>query len=123
MKKFEDASCKLRISAAVAAIAVAASATLHAATNDFYVGASYTVDATHFNTVQAAFDAVVEQSEDTTVIHLDAGTYAESVMVTNKLDNILLLGDEKRGIAIPPKGAFSELFAAAFEAKDGGEQP
>ena len=38
-------------------------------------------------------------------------------------DTLLLLGDEKRGIAIPPKGAFAELFAAAFEAKDGGEQP
>ncbi|MBQ8130764.1 MAG: AbrB/MazE/SpoVT family DNA-binding domain-containing protein [Clostridia bacterium] len=38
-------------------------------------------------------------------------------------DTLLLLGDERRGIAIPPKGAFSELFAAAFEAKDGGEQP
>ena len=30
-------------------------------------------------------------------------------------DTILLLGDEKRGIAIPPKGAFSELFSAAFD--------
>ena len=38
-------------------------------------------------------------------------------------DTLLLLGDERRGIAIPPKGAFSELFAAAFEAKDGGERP
>ena len=38
-------------------------------------------------------------------------------------DTLLLLGDERRGIAISPKGAFSELFAAAFEAKDGGEQP
>ena len=38
-------------------------------------------------------------------------------------DTLLLLGDERRGIAIPPKGAFSELFAAAFEAKAGGEQP
>ena len=38
-------------------------------------------------------------------------------------DTLLLLGDERRGIAIPQKGAFSELFAAAFEAKDGGEQP
>ena len=25
-------------------------------------------------------------------------------------DTLLLLGDEKRGIAIPPKGAFAELF-------------
>lgn len=30
-------------------------------------------------------------------------------------DTLLLLGDEKRGIAIPPKGAFSELFGLAFE--------
>ncbi len=35
-------------------------------------------------------------------------------------DTLLLLGDEKRGIAIPPKGAFAELFGAAFseEAED-----
>jgi AbrB family looped-hinge helix DNA binding protein len=36
-------------------------------------------------------------------------------------DTLLLLGDEKRGIAIPPKGAFSRLMAEAFEEKD--EQP
>lgn len=34
-------------------------------------------------------------------------------------DTLLLLGDEKRGIAIPPKGAFANLFAQAFEEKDG----
>ena len=34
-------------------------------------------------------------------------------------DTLLLLGDEQRGIAIPPKGAFSELFGAAFEEKEG----
>ena len=34
-------------------------------------------------------------------------------------DTLLLLGDEQRGIAIPPKGAFAELFGAAFEEKDG----
>ncbi len=33
-------------------------------------------------------------------------------------DTLLLLGDDKRGIAIPPKGAFSELFGIAFEEKD-----
>ncbi|WP_330365169.1 AbrB/MazE/SpoVT family DNA-binding domain-containing protein [Oribacterium sp. oral taxon 078] len=34
-------------------------------------------------------------------------------------DTILLLGDEKRGIAIPPKGAFAHLMEAAFqEAED-----
>ena len=35
-------------------------------------------------------------------------------------DSLLLLGDEDRGIAIPNKGAFEELFASAFaEGKDG----
>ncbi len=37
-------------------------------------------------------------------------------------DTLLLLGDEKRGIAIPPKGAFAELFGMAFEEKDGDEE-
>ena len=32
-------------------------------------------------------------------------------------DTVLLLGDEKRGIAIPPKGAFAELFGLAFDQK------
>ncbi|RVU97752.1 AbrB/MazE/SpoVT family DNA-binding domain-containing protein [Coriobacteriales bacterium OH1046] len=34
-------------------------------------------------------------------------------------DTLLLLGDIERGIAIPPKGAFAELFGAAFQEKDG----
>lgn len=33
-------------------------------------------------------------------------------------DTLLLLGDEKRGIAIPPKGAFAELFGIAFQDQD-----
>ncbi len=37
-------------------------------------------------------------------------------------DTILLLGDEKRGIAIPPKGMYAELFAVAFEAKEDDEK-
>lgn len=37
-------------------------------------------------------------------------------------DTLLLLGDEERGIAIPPKGAFAELFDMAFREKDGGEK-
>lgn len=37
-------------------------------------------------------------------------------------DTLLLLGDENRGIAIPPKGAFSELFGAVFEEKNGREE-
>ena len=36
-------------------------------------------------------------------------------------DTLLLLGDEQRGIAIPNKGAFSELFAVAFEEKSEDE--
>ncbi len=32
-------------------------------------------------------------------------------------DTLLLLGDEKRGIAIPPQGAFAGLFGMAFEEK------
>lgn len=36
-------------------------------------------------------------------------------------DTLLLLGDERRGIAIPPKGAFAELFAAVFEERDGDD--
>ena len=34
-------------------------------------------------------------------------------------DTLLLLGDEQRGIAIPPKGAFAELFGIAFWNQDG----
>ena len=34
-------------------------------------------------------------------------------------DTLLLLGDEQRGIAIPPKAAFAELFGTAFQEKDG----
>lgn len=37
-------------------------------------------------------------------------------------DTLLLLGDEKRGIAIPPKGAFAELFGMAFEERKGDEE-
>ena len=34
-------------------------------------------------------------------------------------DTLLLLGDEERGLAIPNKGAFSDLFGIAFpEAED-----
>lgn len=29
-------------------------------------------------------------------------------------DSLILFGDDKHGIAIPPKGAFSELFNIAF---------
>ena len=31
-------------------------------------------------------------------------------------DNLLLLGDAKQGLAIPPKGAFDQLFAQLFNA-------
>lgn len=34
-------------------------------------------------------------------------------------DTLLLLGDEQRGIAIPPKSAFADLFETAFQDRDG----
>ena len=34
-------------------------------------------------------------------------------------DTLLLLGDIEHGIAIPPKGAFAELFSVAYGEKDG----
>ena len=34
-------------------------------------------------------------------------------------DTLLILGDEERGIAIPPKEMFTELFGVAFKEKDG----
>ena len=37
-------------------------------------------------------------------------------------DTLLLLGDDKRGIAIPPKGAFAELFRIAFQERDGDNE-
>ena len=40
-----------------------------------------------------------------------------------KPDTLLLLGDEARGIAIPPKGAFAELFQAAFAEQGAGQTP
>ena len=33
-------------------------------------------------------------------------------------DTLVLFGDEERGIAIPPKSAFNELFGVAFNGKD-----
>lgn len=35
-------------------------------------------------------------------------------------DTVLLFGDEERGIAIPPKDAFSEMLNAAFNNMDLG---
>ena len=37
-------------------------------------------------------------------------------------DTLLLLGDEQRGIAIPPKAAFSEFFGLAFQEQEGDEE-
>ena len=34
-------------------------------------------------------------------------------------DTLLLLGDERRGIAIPPKGSFANLMAAVFDDESG----
>ncbi|MCQ2567795.1 MAG: AbrB/MazE/SpoVT family DNA-binding domain-containing protein [Mogibacterium sp.] len=37
-------------------------------------------------------------------------------------DTLLILGDEERGIAIPNKGVFSELFSATLSKDKGGEE-
>ena len=37
-------------------------------------------------------------------------------------DTLLLLGDEQRGIAIPAKGAFTDLFDIAYGEKDGADR-
>lgn len=36
-------------------------------------------------------------------------------------DTLLLLGDQERGIAIPPKGAFAELFGLVFQEEATGK--
>lgn len=37
-------------------------------------------------------------------------------------DTLLILGDESRGLAIPPKGAFNDIFNQAFQEKDRDEK-
>ena len=37
-------------------------------------------------------------------------------------DTLVLLGDEKRGIAIPPKSIFSQFAAAIFETNEEDEE-
>ena len=93
MKKLEVSSFELRVAAF--AVAVASSMTLSAATNDFYVGSSYTTDAKHFNRVKDALAAVPENSGDTTIIHMQSGIYREKVILSGARHNILLLGDER----------------------------
>lgn len=36
-------------------------------------------------------------------------------------DTLVILGDEKRGLAIPPKSAFSQFAAAIFETREDGQ--
>lgn len=36
-------------------------------------------------------------------------------------DSLVLLGDEERGLAIPPKAAFDQLIATIFAPQAGGE--
>ncbi|MDD3164442.1 MAG: AbrB/MazE/SpoVT family DNA-binding domain-containing protein [Oscillospiraceae bacterium] len=38
-------------------------------------------------------------------------------------DTLILLGDEQRGIAIPPKSAFSDLAAAIFTDEEATDTP
>lgn len=37
-------------------------------------------------------------------------------------DTLVILGDEKRGLAIPPKNAFAQFAAAVFETEKDGEE-
>lgn len=37
-------------------------------------------------------------------------------------DTLVILGDEKRGLAIPPKDAFAQFAAAVFETQRDGEE-
>lgn len=37
-------------------------------------------------------------------------------------DNLVLLGDEKRGLAIPPKSAFAQFAAAVFDTKEDADE-
>lgn len=34
-------------------------------------------------------------------------------------DNLVILGDEEKGLAIPPKSEFARFISAVFETKDG----
>lgn len=37
-------------------------------------------------------------------------------------DNLVLLGDEKRGLAIPPKSVFAQFAAAVFDTKEDADE-
>ena len=37
-------------------------------------------------------------------------------------DTLLILGEKDRGLAIPPKGAFSDLFKVAFQENNNNKQ-
>lgn len=49
---------------------------------------------------------------------------ARDIFGINPGDTLIILGDEKRGLAIPPKSAFNQIVSAAFETNkdnEGGE--
>ena len=46
---------------------------------------------------------------------------AREIFNINPGDSLVILGDEKRGIAIPPKKMFSQLAAAVFETTEEDE--
>ena len=46
---------------------------------------------------------------------------AREIFNINPGDTLVILGDEKRGIAIPPKNMFSQLAAAVFETTEEDE--
>lgn len=49
---------------------------------------------------------------------------ARDIFGINPGDTLIILGDEKRGLAIPPKSAFDQIVSAVFETNkdnEGGE--
>ena len=47
---------------------------------------------------------------------------ARELFQINPGDTILILGSEARGLAIPPKGAFTDFFKVAFQENDNNKE-
>ena len=47
---------------------------------------------------------------------------ARDVFQINPGDTLIILGDEKKGLAIPPKSTFAQIAAAVFETETDDEE-
>lgn len=47
---------------------------------------------------------------------------ARDIFGINPGDTLIILGDEKRGLAIPPKSAFDQIVSAVFETNRDNER-